>query len=56
MDCVFEVEVHRVAHNMGHMLAAAPGQDSREASHTVCTVVAMVAVQPVLLVAQAGKV
>ncbi len=54
MDCVFEV-VHTAAHNMGHMRAAVPGQDSRGASRTTCTVVAMVAVQPVLLVAQVEK-
>jgi len=59
MDCASEVVAHMVhtaAHNMDDILAVVLGQDNREFLHKVGTVVARVAVQPVLLVAQAVKV
>ena len=56
MDYASEVAVHRTVHNMGHKLAAVQGLGSNQVSHIVGTMVAMVAVQPVLLVAQEGKV
>jgi hypothetical protein len=59
MDCASEVvhTAHTVAaHNMDDRLAVVPGQGNREVLHKVSTVVAWVAVQPVLLVAQVVKV
>jgi hypothetical protein len=56
MGCASEEVGRRVACSMGHILAAVPGRGSSQVSHTVRRVVAMVAVQPVLLVAQMEKV
>jgi hypothetical protein len=56
MGCASEEVGRRVACSMGHILAAVPGRGSSQVSHTVRRVVVMVAVQPVLLAAEVGKV